>query len=485
MPDSPSSGAAHFSRSARFPSRPLSSRFSNSVLWLLLPLFGGGACAIQDKDARSLSAAETTAVPAAFSRTIGGSPRPDGTWWKDLGAPGLQPWVERALAANGDLRAAQARLRRADADLRAAGAARFPDLEATGRVAEVSREGLDGRREAADGSLGLASSWEIDLWGRVRAGRMAAAFDSEAAAADSEAARISIAASVATLWADATEQSAQIRLLEEQRANNQTGLRILELRNRRGQASAIDVAQQRQLVESANGEIIQARSNLSVTTNALLALSGDTPGQKSAEFPGPLPEPGNWPPTGIPSEWVAGRPDLRASLARIGAAEERVAAAIADRFPRLRLTAFASAEGSSWTGLSDAWVASIAADVVAPLVDGGARKAAVDAARARADELAATFSQDLREAIGEVENAMVAESAQRALVASLETQADHARMAVERARAGYLRGTESYLRVLDAVRSLQSLERRILAARRDRFVERINLSRALARSPRP
>jgi outer membrane protein TolC len=151
----------------------------------------------------------------------------------------------------------------------------------------------------------------------------------------------------------------------------------------------------------------------------------------------------------------------------------------------LRLTAFASAEGSSWTGLSDAWVASIAADVVAPLVDGGARKAAVDAARARADELAATFSQDLREAIGEVENAMVAESAQRALVASLETQADHARMAVERARAGYLRGTESYLRVLDAVRSLQSLERRILAARRDRFVERINLSRALARSPRP
>jgi outer membrane protein TolC len=109
----------------------------------------------------------------------------------------------------------------------------------------------------------------------------------------------------------------------------------------------------------------------------------------------------------------------------------------------------------------------------------------VEAARARAAELAATFAQDLREAFGEVENAMVEEAAQRDLVASLEAQAVHARVAVERARAGYLRGTETYLRVLDAVRSLQSLDRRILTARRDRFVQRINLSRALARSPRP
>lgn len=450
---------------------------------LLLPLFGGGACTgtVENSAIGEVAAS----LPDAFPQSVAGLPRSDGAWWKDLGTREMEPWIERALAANGDLAAAQARLRRAEADLRAAGAERFPDLELTGRVTDASREEINGRRESADGSIGLASSWELDLWGRVRAGRMAAAFDTEAAAADVEAARISIAASVATLWANASELSAQIRLLGEQQANNLTGLRILELRNRRGQASSIDVAQQRQLVESANGEIIQAKSNLAVTTNALLVLAGEMPGQRPVEISGTLPEPKGWPPTGIPSEWMADRPDLRASLARIAAADQRVAVAIADRFPRLRLNAFATGEGPSWSGLADAWIAGIAADAVAPLVDGGARRAAVDAARARATELASTFAQDLREAMGEVENAMVAEAALGQFVASLSAQADHARVAVERARAGYLRGTESYLRVLDAVRSLQSLERRILSARRDRFIERINLSRSLARSPRP
>jgi NodT family efflux transporter outer membrane factor (OMF) lipoprotein len=461
----------------------LANRFSNSALVLLLPLLVVGACT--GTGGKSGLDGVAVELPASFSKSVMGSARPDGKWWKDLGSRELDSWIERALAANGDIQAAQARLRRAEADLRAAGAERFPSLDATGGITGRSREETGGRRESSEGSLGLASSWEIDLWGRVRAGRMAAAFDTEAAAADLEAARISIAASVATLWADATEQTAQIRLLEEQKKNNQTGLEILELRNRRGQASSIDVAQQRQLVESVHGDIIVAQSNLAVTTNALLVLAGEMPASRAVEISGPLPEPKGWPPTGIPSEWVAGRPDLRASLARIAGAEERVAVAIADRFPRLRLNAFASADTPSWSGLSDAWIASIAADVVAPLLDGGARKAAVEAARARAAELAATFAQDLREAFGEVENAMVEEAAQRDLVASLEAQAVHARVAVERARAGYLRGTETYLRVLDAVRSLQSLDRRILTARRDRFVQRINLSRALARSPRP
>lgn len=461
----------------------LACRFSYSLSWLLLPLLAVGACT--GTGGKSGMDGVAVELPASFSKSIAGLPRADGKWWEDLGSKELESWIKRALAANGDIQAAQARLRRAEADVRAAGAERFPDLDASAGYEARSREESTGRRESSGGSLGLASSWEIDLWGRVRSGRMAAAFDAEAAAADLDAARISIAASVATLWANATEQSAQIRLLEEQRKNNQTGLEILELRNRRGQASAIDVAQQRQLVESASGDIIQAKSNLTVTTTALLVLAGEIPASRAVEVSGPLPEPGRWPPTGIPSEWLAGRPDLRASMARIASSEERVAVAIAERFPRLRLNALASSDAPSWSGLADAWIASIAADVVAPLIDGGARKAAVDAARARAAELSSTFAQDLREAFAEVENAMVEETAQRDFVASLETQAAHARVAVERARAGYLRGTESYLRVLDAVRSMQSLERRILGARRDRFVQRINLSRALARSPRP
>lgn len=425
----------------------------------------------------------TVKLPTSFSKTVPGSVRADGKWWQDLGSRELDGWIERALNANGDIQAAQARLRRAEAELRAAGAGLSPTIEANLGVTGRSREETNSRRESTEGSLGLASSWEMDLWGRVRAGQKATRLDAEAANADLAAARISIAASVATLWANACEQAAQIRLLEEQRANNQTGLEILEMRNRRGQASAIDVAQQRQLVEGVKGDLIQARSNLAINTNALLVLAGEVPGGRSVAVSGPLPEPKAWPPTGIPSDWVAGRPDLQASLARIASAEERVAIAMAERFPRLRLNAFASTDAASWSGLADAWIASIAADVVAPLVDGGARRAAVDEARARATELAATYAQDLREAFGEVENAMIEDSAQRDLVASLEAQASYARVAVERARARYLRGTETYLRVLDTVRSLQSLERRILAARRNHFVQRINLSRALARSP--
>lgn len=425
----------------------------------------------------------TGELPAAFSSKRD-AVAPSAEWWKSLGGSRLNALVNQALANNGDLKAAEARIRAAEAEARKAGAALVPDLEATASMESSSRQESGGRRESSSGGLGLASAYEVDLWGRVRAGRAAAVFDTEAARADLQAARFSMAASVASLWATGIEQTAQLALLEQQLASNETGLSILELRNRRGQASAIDVAQQKQLAESVRGDIIEAKARLAVTRHALQVLLGEFPSSGGSVFSGEIPTPGPLPGTGVPADWAAGRPDLVRGMLELSAAEERVAVAVAERFPTFRLGAALRGDAPSWSALADGWIASIAADAVAPLLDGGARKAEVDRARARAAELAAGFAQNLRVAFAEVEDALVEDTARRNLLASLESQAEHARLAVERARSGYLRGAETYLRVLDAVRSLQSLERRLLTARRDCFVQRVNLCRALARSPR-
>jgi outer membrane protein TolC len=152
---------------------------------------------------------------------------------------------------------------------------------------------------------------------------------------------------------------------------------------------------------------------------------------------------------------------------------------VADQFPRLSLTARAEAWGDRVRGLFDNWLASIAANLTAPLLDGGRRGAEVDRTRAVAAERLHPYGQAVLDALREVEDALVQERQQQELLASLERQLDLATKADGQARENYAKGAEDYLRVLTALQALHRLQRDRLTAKRQLIEYRIDLYRAL------
>ncbi|MCK5866298.1 MAG: TolC family protein, partial [Marinobacter adhaerens] len=150
-----------------------------------------------------------------------------------------------------------------------------------------------------------------------------------------------------------------------------------------------------------------------------------------------------------------------------------------DRFPRLSLTAGVDTSGAHTRDLFDNWLATLAANLAAPIIDGGLRKAEVDRTRAVASEALHTYGQTILDALGEVEDALAQEQHQRDFIASLDKQLTLAGQVIERVRDRYLQGTMDYQRVLDALLSQQTLQCSLLTARRDLVQDRIDLCRAL------
>jgi NodT family efflux transporter outer membrane factor (OMF) lipoprotein len=421
------------------------------------------------------------AAPGAFSAT--GPVAAPARWWTALGDARLDALMARALAGNLDLLTAWDRLAQAEALARRAGADLEPSLTADGSASRTrTKTKRGGTASASEVSLGLAASYEVDLWGRIRASRDAAALAAGASREDVDATALLLTAQVATTWYRLLDQLAQLELLDEQLATNEKYLEVLTGRLGREQkrtVTFVDVLQQRQLVEATRAEKHRAEGERRVLEHQLAALLGQTPDQRADAAGAPLPALPALPATGLPSALLARRPDVRAAQLRLAAASHDVAAAVADRLPRLGLTARGEAWGDQARNLFDNWLASIAANLTAPILDGSRRAAEVDRTRAAALERLHAYGQAVLDALREVEDALARERQQQALLDSLEQQLKLATDASDQAQENYAKGAEDYLRVLTALQSLQRLQRDRLTATRQLIEFRIDLYRAL------
>lgn len=413
--------------------------------------------------------------PPHFSLAGGEQPSSD-QWWRDFADPNLATLIEQALSRNFSLRAAWARLRQADAVARREGASLWPTLDAQG---SVTRRDSDSAKADTTRQFGFSAAYEIDLWGRLRASSEAAALDADASAADLRTAALSLSAKVADTWYQLMEQRAQFALIEGQIDTNRQLLKLVDARFRIGQASASDIYRQRQLLAQTEGELTQADTRLNTLRHQLTILLGSPPGTQPLPDGMQLPALGPLPATGLPADLLQRRPDLQAALLRLGAADARAAAAVAARYPRLDLSASLTTPGTSG-GLFAGWLGSIVAQLSAPLFDGGQRSAEAERARAAALESLNNYGQTLLEALGEVEQALTAETGQKTYLASLEAQLQQAEAVVRQERQRYFQGDTDYLSVLDALRSRQALERQQVTAQRQLISDRILLVRALA-----
>ncbi len=416
-------------------------------------------------------------LPTSFS--LSGSTELAGKWWLAFGDDQLNTLIEQALTDNFSLKSAWERLSQAEALYRRNRAAIFPviDGEASGSHSKNQTDGTTINTDRA--VLGLSASYEVDLWGKIDSEIQASRLDMEASGADLDAAAMTLTAEIAGTWYLLIQQTASLRLLEEQIKTNINALELITAQFRTGQVPIADVLQQRQLIETQRGELELQLLQEGQTRHKLSVLMGQVPGSEVVEVNGQLIELPALPATGVPAEVLSLRPDVRSSFLALQSADSRVAAAVADQYPALRLTASLETVGSSTSTVFSDYLGSIMAGLTAPLLDGGRRKAEVERTSAVARERLHDYGQSLITAVGEVEDALLAEMQQQQYIQSLEMQLSLATQTMEQVKERYLKGVENYQRVLTALTSLQSLQQSKITAQKDLLLNRIELCRAL------
>ncbi len=418
-------------------------------------------------------------VPAPDAWSLALSPalrEADAAWWTSLGDPQLAGLIDAALAGNLGVRGALARVSQAEALRRQARAGYLPGVDAFADASATWDREDRGRTSAA---AGLALAWELDLWARLRSAERARAAERDATEAEHRAARLVLSAQVAEAWYGAVEQQLQLALLAEQRGLATTLVQLTELRFSQGDASAVDVLQQRSVLAEVESEVPVALARLREFENRLDVLLGEAPDADARTAAGPprLPAPADVPALGVPAELLLHRPDLETLGRRVVASDHRVAEAIAARLPRVVLSGSAAFVDPA-TGASGPAVA-LLAELVQPLLDWGRRAAAVDFARAFHEEALLAFSEAYLVAVEEVETTLWQERQQRALLDALSRRVDVLERTAEGTRWRYVQGITDYLPVLTAVRELQEAQRELLTRRRELVSLRIQLFRSL------
>jgi multidrug efflux system outer membrane protein len=409
--------------------------------------------------------------------------QPTKKWWEDFQSEELNRLVEEAFSRNFSLQQAWVRLKksryltdRAKSDL-------YPDLTGSAGVLhgrnKLSNGTTDTTTSFEDYSLGLTSNYELDLWGRVRSEHQARILDAAATKEDLYAAAITISSEIAETWIQIISQRMQKQLLQKQLDNNQIIQDLIKFRFQRGIVSVLDVFQQKQVVENIRAEIPLVEEREQILLHKISVLLGKLPNASLPIQQQRLPDLPEIPGTGLPADLLKTRPDIRAAGLRLQAADWQISAARANRLPAIRLTASAQYGGGELDVLFDNWLLSLAANLTAPIFDGGRRKAEVDRTRAIADENLLLYRETVLIAIQEVEDALVHEQKQNAHILALEQVYATANNAFSEAIERYRNGLNDYLPVLTQLLSLQSLERRLIQKKASLLETRITLYRAL------
>lgn len=421
---------------------------------------------------------EITGLPETFNST--GEVDLSEQWWMGFDDPALNAVIEEGLAGSPDLAVWWDRLNHAEALARKAGATWWPSVSVDGSASRSGQWGDDIPEGYANSySVSGVASYEIDLWGRVRSTRHAAVFDEHSSREDARAAVLSLSARIAATWYEIAEARSQILVLRKQVEANEQTLEIITLRFRGGLVGAADVLWQEQLLESSRGSLALAESRLEVLRNQLAVLVGRAPQAHVVDEEAALIALPPLPDAGVPSELLQRRPDLRAAELDVAAASARLGVAVADRFPRVSITASVSSSSITTTDLFTSWLSNLVGNLMMPIIDGGARKAEAERQEALVDEAFHRYRQTVLTSLQEVENALTRESYQSSYLASVSAQLVLANEVLERNRDAYRGGQVNYLVVLTALISHQSLERQQLSAHRELIGHRIELCRAL------
>ncbi|MGZ4992603.1 MAG: efflux transporter outer membrane subunit [Methylobacter sp.] len=415
---------------------------------------------------------ELTNPPPQWT-TSGSSSQPIATQWlSSFADPTLTALVQDALSNNYDLKAASARVESAREQTRIEGAARWPQLYfASGyQRAELTSE-QTGLFEAL-----FTMSWEIDLWGRIKAAQQAAGQDAEAVAADYHGAKLSLAARTAQSYFELIEANLQAEVAEQSIKDRRTIVELVRGRFARGLTRGLDLRLVLTDLANAEAQLAGSRNRVQIVTRNLEVLLGRYPGDRLKKL-GSLPTPPTAVAAGLPSELLMRRPDLVAALARLQASDSRVESAKKNLLPRITLTASGGTSSPALTELVDpravAW--NLAMGLVQPIFTGGRLKAGIRLNEARTEEVFNQYKSTALNAFREVEQTLAAEQWLRAQEQALKEAVEQTQASRKLAVYSYRQGLIEILTLLDSYRSTLNAQSAHLSVQRQLLSNRINL----------
>ncbi|MBN2706761.1 MAG: efflux transporter outer membrane subunit, partial [Deltaproteobacteria bacterium] len=382
--------------------------------------------------------AAAVALPSGFS--LYSDAEPSSTpWWHSFNSPELDSLVTLALQSDFTIVQAQARLEQARYTALKAGAYQFPEILHTATGEQQKSEAKDSPALSGDEwSMGLSLSYEIDLWGRVRALKESEKENFQASRADLQTAVLGVSGELTEIWLELIENRCHEDLFERQLELQRQLLQLITLRFPLARATALDIYQQRQIVEKLEAALIPTRKNQFVLRRGLALLAGREQLAEALVGARDFPRIDSLPALGLPADLLAARPDVRAAGLRLKSTDWELVAARAERLPALRLTSSGRYFAEVPADLFDNWIANLAGSLSAPLLDGGRRRAEIGRIRALADERLAAYRQIVIKAFHEVEDALVREDEASATLASLRRQLELSRQTLREARRRYL-----------------------------------------------
>lgn len=444
-------------------------------------------------------------VPPSWSdggpRPASGGARTDAgrgrAWWRDLGDPELASLVERALRSGYQTRAAWARVREARALADRARASLYPSVDAQlsaarrRQVVNFPRDAFGGQGQGPAPPIPevftietytatLEGSWQPDVFGAAGANADASRREAEASRERARDTIESVAAEVAQAYFDLVEAAARRELLESQLATTRARLELIQAMYEGGLATALDRLRQRQQVGAAASRLAAMTGAEDLARQRIAVLLGEPPHELRVAVARPvLPAPPPIPDLGVPSDVVARRPDVVAAQKQVEAADQRIGAAVAARFPQIRLQGSIGVGSTEPQSFYENLIYSAMATVTQPIYRGGALSA--DAARYRAvlEERVATYADTVARALSDVESSLARVRQARARVVALEDEVDAARAALAEADVRYRAGLADVLSVLSAQEALIGAELSLLSARREWLRARVDLATAL------
>jgi len=430
-------------------------------------------------------------LPQAWQQS---APRPQlaEPWWHVYGDTALERLIDEALANNTDVLVAAARVDEARALLGEARSARRPEVGANasaGRSLSSTATGLfppGVARERSDYRATLDVSYELDIFGRLRAASDAARADLAANEAVRDAVRLALTARVASSYYGLLALDAEVDLTRRALALRAESLDLQRRRRAAGVISDYDLRQLEAEAATLRAQLPPLERDREVEEAALAALVGRSPrsvfedavtrAALTADAASAVAVA-----AGLPSDLLLRRPDLVEAEQRLVAANARVAVARSAYFPSIRLTGLLGSEsaalGDLFTGPAGIW--SLAAAVAQPIYAGGRLDAQRDAAAARERAALAQYQGAVRNAFREVRQALSTQARARESFDAQSARVDALRETLRLARLRYESGIASQLEVLDAERGLLAAQTARIEALRAQRAAVADLYRAL------
>lgn len=414
-------------------------------------------------------------------------------WWRTYEDPVIDKLVDEALLQNLDLRQAIARVAEARAGLGIARADQYPGVTANGSASRnrASQSSLLGVPAGNDPEYSryratLDAAYEIDFWGKYRRASEAARAELLGSQFNRDAVRLTLVTDVVRSYFNLRALDAQVEVTKRTISSRLASTALTRKRFDAGVASEFDLRQSEAEAAQAQALLPTIESQLSQQETALAVLIGRSPrdivvkpvdrGTAIEVLTAPPPVP-----SGLPSDLLERRPDIRAAEQSLVSANARIGQAKAAYYPSISLTGLFGVESSSLGDLFKApsriW--QFSASAAQTVFDAGRTGSRVAAAEAREQQVLTQYQSSIQRAFKDALDALVIQRKARESADAETVRRDALKSSLDLAQLRYDNGIASLLEVLIAERALLDAELNRVEAQRAQLSATADLFKAL------